>query len=76
MIHKKVFEKIGLLNEEYGIGTGEDVEFCIEAVKAGFKMVEASPKQILNEFSYSGYFPIYHKAEGTVHDTSLVSGLQ
>lgn len=72
MIHKKVFENIGLLNEEYGVGTGEDIEFCIEAVKAGFKMVEASPKEILTQFSYGGYFPIYHKGEGTVHDTNLV----
>ena len=72
MIHKKVFEKIGLLNEDYGVGTGEDTEFSIEAVKAGFKMVEASPKQILDEFSYSGNFPIYHAGEGTVHNPDLV----
>lgn len=72
MIHKKVFEKIGLLNEEYGIGTGEDTEFSIEAVRAGFKMVETSPKQILSPTMYTGYFPIYHKGEGTVHDTNLV----
>ena len=72
MIHKKVFTKIGLLNEEYGIGTGEDTEFCIEAMRAGFKMVETSPKTILDEFSYTGWFPIYHAGEGTVHNTDLV----
>lgn len=72
MIHKKVFDKIGLLNEEYGVGTGEDTEFCIEAMRAGFKMVETGPKQILDEFSYTGWFPIYHAGEGTVHNTDLV----
>jgi glycosyltransferase involved in cell wall biosynthesis len=72
MIHKKVFATIGLLNEEYGVGTGEDTEFSIEAMKAGFMMVETSPKQILDKFSYTGHFPIYHAGEGTVHDTTLV----
>ena len=37
MVHRKVFDKIGLLNEEYGVGGGEDTEFCIETEKAGFK---------------------------------------
>jgi len=72
MIDRKVFNKIGLLNEEYGVGTGEDAEFCIEAVNAGFKMVESAPKELMNEQMYSGGFPIYHVGEGTVHDTSLV----
>lgn len=73
MIHRKVFNKIGLLNEEYGIGTGEDTEFCIEAVNAGFKMVETSPKQIVSPTMYTGVFPIYHRGEGTVHDQNLVA---
>ena len=34
MVHRKVFDKIGLLNTEYGVGGGEDTEFCIEAEKA------------------------------------------
>jgi hypothetical protein len=72
MIDKKVFDKIGLLNEEYGVGTGEDTEFCIEAVSAGFKMAETNPK-VLEEQFYVGGFPIYHVGEGTVHDPSLVS---
>lgn len=72
MIDRKVFEKIGLLNEEYGVGTGEDVEFSIEAVKAGFKMTEPAPKELRNAQMYVGAFPIYHAGEGTVHDTNLV----
>ena len=71
MIDRKVFEKIGLLNEEYGVGTGEDTEFCIEAVNAGFKLAETNPKT-LNPNFWVGGFPIYHVGEGTVHDTNLV----
>jgi GT2 family glycosyltransferase len=74
MIDKKVFRSIGLLNEEYGVGTGEDVEFCIEAMRAGFKMAESAPKKLISDQQiYHGGFPIYHVGEGTVHDTNLVS---
>ena len=72
MIDRKVFEKIGLLNEEYGIGTGEDVEFCIEALAVGFHMAECLPKRLENKHLYTGAFPIYHVGEGTMHDKSLV----
>lgn len=73
MIDKIVFDSIGLLNEEYGIGSGEDAEFCIEAENHGFTVRECVEKQILNDSMYCGYFPIYHKGEQTVHDESLVS---
>jgi len=63
MIDPKVFQTIGFLNEEYGTGGCEDIEFCYEAEQAGFK-IDA-------KFD-DGSFPIYHKAEGTVHDETLV----
>lgn len=71
MIHRKVFDKIGLLNEEYGVGGGEDTEFCIEAEKAGFEVIEVLNKT-WEGFQYVGGFPIYHKGEGTMHDPELV----
>ena len=73
MIDRKVFNVIGLLNEEYDIGSGEDTEFCIEANRAGFSVIECAEKRVLNDNMYTGIFPIYHKGEGTVHDKSLVS---
>jgi GT2 family glycosyltransferase/SAM-dependent methyltransferase len=72
MIDRKVFDTIGLLNEEYGTGSGEDTEFCIEAVNAGFEQFECLPKKILDEHSYTGDFPIYHVGEATVQDKNLV----
>lgn len=71
MIHRKVFEKIGLLNEEYGVGSGEDVEFCVEAKRAGFDIVEATPKFYQDKI-FTGGFPIWHIGEGTVHNPELV----
>lgn len=63
MIDPKVFETIGLLNEEYNTGGCEDIEFCYEAEEAGFR---------IDARFDDGSFPIYHRAEGTVHDEALV----
>jgi glycosyltransferase involved in cell wall biosynthesis len=74
-IKRAVFDKIGLLNEEYGVGGGEDTEFCIEAEKAGFKVIEVFEKRWDGSI-FTGNFPIYHRGEGTVHDTNLVPDYQ
>jgi glycosyltransferase involved in cell wall biosynthesis len=71
MIRRSVFNRIGLLNTEYGIGGGEDTEFCIQAEMAGFEVHECSPKEWSGN-QFTGAFPIYHKGEGTMLDTSLV----
>jgi GT2 family glycosyltransferase len=63
LIHRKVFNSIGLLNEEYATGGNEDIEFCLKAKQIGFSMVDCGN---------NGTFPIYHKAEGTMHDPALV----
>lgn len=74
MIHKKVFEKIGLLSLDYGVGGGEDTEFSIECEKAGFDVVQCLDNFYENRIGmFAGSFPIYHKGEGTLHDTTLVS---
>jgi SAM-dependent methyltransferase len=73
MVHRKVFNKIGLLNEEYGVGGGEDTEFCIEAERVGFEVSLCMDITWSEESSmYTGSFPIYHKGEGTMHDPELV----
>lgn len=73
MIHRKVFDKIGLLSLDYGVGGGEDTEFSIECERAGFEVRECVEKTWNPAANlYSGDFPIYHKGEGTVHDKNLV----
>lgn len=72
MIHRKVFERIGLLNEDFGVGSGEDIEFCVRTQQAGFTIHEVFEKERLDSKYYGGNFPIYHFGEGTVHDESLV----
>lgn len=76
MIHRKVFDKIGLLNEEYGIGSGEDIEFCVEAQRAGFLVSECMEKAHLSSTMYTGAFPIYHKGTATMLDRNLVKNYE
>lgn len=73
MIGRKVFDSIGFLNEDYGVGGGEDTEFCIEAERAGLEVCEVLSKHWGGN-QYVGGFPIYHKGEGTMHDPELVQG--
>lgn len=64
LIHRNVIDTIGLLDETFETGGCEDIDFCYRAEEAGFKIFDVGSK---------GDFPIYHAAEGTVHDTELVS---
>jgi GT2 family glycosyltransferase len=72
MIDRKVFDAIGLLNEEYGTGTGEDVEFSIEAERAGFEIVECTASHTAKPGQHGGLFPIYHIGQRTLYDEKLV----
>lgn len=69
-IQRKLFNEIGLLNEIYSPGAGEDVEFCIEAERAGYKVIQVPEGEKLQSDPrfLVGTFPIYHKAEGTMLD--------
>ena len=71
MIDRMVFDKVGMLNCEYQTGGGEDIEFCVEAQKAGFTIQECVPKFDIIDL-FTGGFPIYHKGQGTMRDPNLV----
>ena len=72
MIDRKLFDEIGYLNEDFGTGSGEDMEFCLLAQQKGYEILEVHDKIRLDEKYFGGQFPIYHFGEGTVHDESLV----
>lgn len=70
MIKREVFQKIGLLDETFGEGYHEDVDFCIRAERAGFKLVQTpvdiiyTPESTGNPTT-GGNFPINHVGGGT-----------
>lgn len=69
MILKELFDKLKL-NEDYGVGAGEDTEFCYEARKLGYIVAHCAPISGHDDVNKTviGDFPIYHKGEGTMHD--------
>jgi len=73
MIDRRVIQSVGILNEEFGVGGGEDIDYCYQAQEAGFRISCVSNSHFDPEQKrYSTDFPIYHKAEGTMHDPNLV----
>jgi GT2 family glycosyltransferase len=75
MIKRKLFEILGPLDEIFSPGGGEDIDLCVKAIKAGYEQVQVPDKNIklsptkegvMNE----GFFPIWHKGEGTFSDNA------
>lgn len=60
MIKRGVFDKIGLLDESFGVGGFEDADFCFRAEDAGWKMENCY------NINPNYTFPIYHSPESTV----------
>jgi FkbM family methyltransferase len=74
MIKRAVFDKIGILDEIYSPGMGEDGDFCIRAVQAGFSLVSV-PNDVTGHFETgikNFEFPIYHVGNGTFADNDLL----
>lgn len=73
MIKRELLDKIGTLDEIFGVGGGEDVDLCIRAREAGYKVRQVPPGQLKHGVSMMvGSFPIYHHGEGTLNDTKLI----
>ena len=79
MIPKRLIDELGLLDEVFSPGSGEDIDFCIKAQLKGYK-VQVVPTYTKLERQegkiVAGNFPIYHYAEGTfenIEDYSTVT---
>ena len=72
MIRRKVFDEIGLLDERYGEGNGEDVAFCVRAMDAGWSICEAGDPIKYTPNRIMGNFPLSHIGEVTLNDQNVV----
>lgn len=63
MVRKEVFDKIGVLDEIYTPGGGEDIDFTIRAAQAGYKIVQTTPTTFGS--TNVGGVPIWHKDNQT-----------
>lgn len=69
MIKKEVFDKVGLLDESFGIGYCEDIAFSLKTEDFGYKVVSVPEDEIANKFEGSLYisdFQIYHAHRKTM----------
>lgn len=64
-IRKDLFQSIGYLDTSFYPGAGEDIDFCGRARRAGYKLAQVPFEK--SSWSYDTEFPIFHKAEQTVH---------
>ena len=71
MIKREVFDKIGMLDEAFLVGAGEDTDFCIRAEIAGYKVVDVDGIFKVDHGAglAIGTFPIYHPGGTTVKKT-------
>lgn len=70
MIKREVFERVGMLDEIFSPGMGEDGDFCIKATMCGYSMVSV-PDDLTGHFDtgiVNFAFPIYHVGNGTFND--------
>lgn len=75
MIRNSVFKEVGLLDEIFSPGSGEDVDFCIRLENADYLVIETGKTDFDNGAVIgTGGFPIFHEGERTVHDINLVKG--
>jgi GT2 family glycosyltransferase len=68
MIKKELFDKLGLLDEVFSPGGGEDIDFCVKALNAGYTQVVVPDGNTQFTFTNVGGFPIYHMGEGTLSE--------
>lgn len=69
MISRVCYEDVGRLDEVFGVGGGEDTDYCIRAQDLGYELVQVPeiPTKGNGELIVGG-FPIYHKGEATVNE--------
>jgi O-antigen biosynthesis protein len=65
MIKKSTFDAIGLLDEIFSPGFGEDLDFCLRAKAKGYTIRQVPFDK---EWEYQTEFPIYHRPESTFLD--------
>lgn len=80
MTKRSVVEDVGYLDELFETGAGEDTTFCVEAKRKGYTIqwapTDARPYLPPGSSYWVTDFPLFHQAEGTMHDETLVPNWQ
>lgn len=69
-IKRDVINNIGLLDETFTPGCGEDIDYCMRAFNAGYSIVQTPDENLSNitgTNKMTGTFPIFHEGGVTVN---------
>jgi O-antigen biosynthesis protein len=69
LIKRTVFDKIGLLDEIFSPGYGEDIDFCIRVTNNNLEWICVDQTTEKNGM-HVGYFPLYHRGTATFSEMS------
>ena len=72
MIKRSVLSEVGYMDETYGFGGGEDVDFCARLQSHGYKLAEVPNKPQFNGAINHGGFPVYHKSNASRSDVAAI----
>lgn len=64
MIPKAIFNEIGILDEIFSPGYGEDIDFCMRCKEVGYEVICTDQTEFMNNTNV-GTFPIFHKNNKT-----------
>jgi GT2 family glycosyltransferase len=64
MMKRALFDDIGMLDETFNPGGGEDIDFCARAEKAGYRITTVPEG---DQSKYETEYPCWHAGEKTVH---------
>jgi GT2 family glycosyltransferase len=67
-IRTQLFKEIGYLDLAFSPGYGEDIDFCIRTVQAGYELYPVDTDTTVENDRYVSSFPLYHKGEGSFTD--------
>lgn len=78
-MRRDLFRELGLLDEVFNPGFGEDVDFCIRAQDSGYKIVQVPDEkfEIIHDKGHAIHvsgFPIWHAGEKTLDDDPKAYG--
>jgi len=75
MMRREIFTRVGMLDESFNPGGGEDIDFCGRLVKAGGKLTVVPEGS--DPGAYETEYPAWHDGEKTVHQLPMwESGFQ
>jgi GT2 family glycosyltransferase len=67
-IRTQLFKEIGYLDLDFSPGYGEDIDFCVRTVNAGYDLYPVDNDTVVENDRYVSGFPLYHKGEGSFTD--------